>query len=246
MAKQVINVGTADLAGDGDTLRNAFTKVNDNFTELYNDDAADITLASFSVGAEGSPSGDGSIAYDNTTGVFTYTPPATTGISNLVEDTTPQLGGNLDVNGQKFVTTSNGEILFQPDGTGAIGVGSVNSPDTIFHIKTADPIITIQRTNNANQSGLSWQGQGGTEAAHIKLDGTGGTTNTLVMSAFDGSSVTERLRILAVVGGGIKVTGSLEVTGANIDFTNLPTSDPLVEGRLYNDSGTVKISAGSV
>ena len=36
MAKQVINVGTADLAGDGDALRTAFTKVNDNFTELYN------------------------------------------------------------------------------------------------------------------------------------------------------------------------------------------------------------------
>ena len=48
MAKQVINVGTADFAGDGDGLRTAFTKVNDNFTELYDDDAQDITLASFS------------------------------------------------------------------------------------------------------------------------------------------------------------------------------------------------------
>ena len=31
---------------------------------------------------------------------------------------------------------------------------------------------------------------------------------------------------------------------ANIDFTNLPTSDPSVAGRLWNDSNTVKISAG--
>ena len=71
MAKQVINVGTADLAGDGDALRQAFIKVNSNFTELYDDDAQDITLASFSVGAEGTASGDGAIAYNNTTGVFT-------------------------------------------------------------------------------------------------------------------------------------------------------------------------------
>jgi hypothetical protein len=39
MAKQVINIGSAELAGDGETLRSALNKVNLNFTELYNDDA---------------------------------------------------------------------------------------------------------------------------------------------------------------------------------------------------------------
>ena len=34
------------------------------------------------------------------------------------------------------------------------------------------------------------------------------------------------------------------VMAANVDFTNLPTSDPNTAGRLYNDSGTVKISSG--
>ena len=38
--------------------------------------------------------------------------------------------------------------------------------------------------------------------------------------------------------------GSLIVDGASIDFSNLPASDPNVAGRLYNDGGTVKISAG--
>lgn len=42
----------------------------------------------------------------------------------------------------------------------------------------------------------------------------------------------------------LKVDGHLEVTGAQVDFTALPTSDPTVAGRLWNDSGTVKISAG--
>ena len=42
MAKQVINIGTAANDGTGDPLRDAFDKVNDNFTELYNDDAGDV------------------------------------------------------------------------------------------------------------------------------------------------------------------------------------------------------------
>jgi len=34
------------------------------------------------------------------------------------------------------------------------------------------------------------------------------------------------------------------VPSATIDFTGLPTSDPSVAGRLWNDSGAVKVSAG--
>ena len=36
MAKQIINVGTTANDRKGDSLRTAFTKVNANFTELYN------------------------------------------------------------------------------------------------------------------------------------------------------------------------------------------------------------------
>ena len=37
---------------------------------------------------------------------------------------------------------------------------------------------------------------------------------------------------------------AIKVTGNQVDFTNLPTSNPNVAGRLWNDSGTVKISSG--
>ena len=43
-------------------------------------DAGGIALTDLSVGAEGSASGDGAIAYNNGTGVFTYTPPTAAGI----------------------------------------------------------------------------------------------------------------------------------------------------------------------
>jgi len=40
MAQQTINIGAAPDDGTGDPLRTAFDKVNDNFTELYAEDAA--------------------------------------------------------------------------------------------------------------------------------------------------------------------------------------------------------------
>ena len=41
-------------------------------------------------------------------------------ISNVVEDATPQLGGDLDVNGNGLVSTSNGNIALTPNGTGVV------------------------------------------------------------------------------------------------------------------------------
>jgi hypothetical protein len=38
------------------------------------------------------------------------------------------------------------------------------------------------------------------------------------------------------------MSGSLSVHSSQINFTNLPTSDPGVAGRLYNSGGVVKIS----
>jgi hypothetical protein len=45
---------------------------------------------------------------------FSATPP----ITDVVNDTTPQLGGNLDVNGNSIVSASNGNISITPNGTG--------------------------------------------------------------------------------------------------------------------------------
>ena len=219
MAKQVINVGTADFAGDGDALRTAFTKVNDNFTELYDDDAQDITLASFSV-TSNPASGGGTLQYNNTTGAFTYTPPDINANFEVKDDTTPQLGGNLDMNGFEIVTTNSGHIRLDPDGTGGVGIGNVTNAATLLHLQQSAPVITLQRTNNTLSQGISWTGQNGVEAASIMLDGTGGTTNTLILSAFDGSSVTERLRIMAASGKGIKVTGDIESDGVLKLITN--------------------------
>lgn len=44
MAKQVVNIGTAANTRNGDSLRDAFVKVNNNFTELYALSAADVQI----------------------------------------------------------------------------------------------------------------------------------------------------------------------------------------------------------
>lgn len=46
-------------------------------------------------------------------------------ITEVVEDATPQLGGDLDVNGNSIVSASNGDINISPDGTGNTVVGGV-------------------------------------------------------------------------------------------------------------------------
>ena len=43
-------------------------------------------------------------------------------LGDVVDDTTPQLGGNLDTNGQDIVTTSNADLDLAPDGTGVVVV----------------------------------------------------------------------------------------------------------------------------
>ena len=50
-------------------------------------------------------------------------------ISNVVEDTTPQLGGSLDVNGEDIVSVSNGNITLTPNGTGVVRVDGSNGID---------------------------------------------------------------------------------------------------------------------
>ena len=46
------------------------------------------------------------------------------GIDEVVEDTTPQLGGNLDVNGNTITSTSNANVVIDPNGTGTVDVST--------------------------------------------------------------------------------------------------------------------------
>ena len=79
-------------------------------------------------------------------------------IENVVEDTTPQLGGNLDVNGNSIVSVSNANIEIAPNGTGDVyltadleRVGDSNANATITTNGTGDLILS---TNSGTNSGV--------------------------------------------------------------------------------------------
>ena len=50
-------------------------------------------------------------------------------LTDVVQDTTPQLGGNLDVNGRTITSASNGNVDIDPDGTGDILLGNNTQVD---------------------------------------------------------------------------------------------------------------------
>ena len=51
------------------------------------------------------------------------------GLTDLSGDSSPQLGGSLDVNGEDIVSTSNGNITLTPNGTGVVRVDGSNGID---------------------------------------------------------------------------------------------------------------------
>lgn len=78
-------------------------------------------------------------------------------IENVVEDLTPQLGGDLDVNTYKLVSTSNGNIELAPNGTGdvyltadTVRVGDSNANATVTTNGTGDLILNTNSGTNSS------------------------------------------------------------------------------------------------
>ena len=108
--------------------------IYDDFDDRYlGDKASDPTLDN-----DGDPLLTGALYFNTTTNTMkAYTGSAWTaaGLTNVVEDTTPQLGGDLDVNGNDIVSVSNGNINVVPNGTGEFQYAGekVLAPDPDMH-----------------------------------------------------------------------------------------------------------------
>ena len=115
---------------------------------IYNNTSTSYTLTFKVTGATGFVLTQGStyLCYHNGTDIVN------TGLlSSVVSDTTPQLGGNLDVNGNSIVSVSNGNIPLAPNGTGEVVVGSGSSAGDITTSGAHDLILdTNAGTNSGN------------------------------------------------------------------------------------------------
>jgi hypothetical protein len=52
-------------------------------------------------------------------------------LKDVIEDTTPQLGGDLDVNANEIVSASNNNVILRPNGTGVVQFGGNTNPAEI-------------------------------------------------------------------------------------------------------------------
>ena len=130
MAKQVIGVGTSANDGTGDNLRDAFIKVNDNFTELYDDDAGDV----------GSIIAGTGISVDQATGNVTVT--------NSAPDQTVALTGGTGISTSGTypnftITNDSPNATHTGDVTGATALTIAN--DAVTTDKIAGNAITFPK-----------------------------------------------------------------------------------------------------
>jgi len=99
-------------------------------------------------------------------------------LSNIVEDTTPQLGGDLDVNGNGLVSTSNGNIAITPNGSGVVRLdGNVDIQSGLIDLKNSGAVSKIKfYCESSNAHAQTLQGAPHSESASntLTLPSTGG------------------------------------------------------------------------
>ena len=155
---------------------------------------------------------------------------------------------------------TNADVVLESNGTGSVVVDLVSITDNKIstHVSNADLILgtdgtgkiqldvdTVNRTGSLtlNVSDYIILDADGGEV--FLRDGSAGNYGSFIRNnANDLTIASGSSQALIFTGTAAAFQGNLSASGAQIDFTNLPTSDPSVAGRLWNDSGTVKISAG--
>ena len=156
---------------------------------------------------------------------------------DVVNDTSPQLGGNLDMNGNDIVTTSNADLELAPNGTGKVVVKGNNNQGAIklnceanSHGQT---IIAAPHSESANNT-LTLPSTGG-DARLVSATSTATLTNkTLtspVIETITGSTIT------------LDSAGDITLDAGGADVTL--KDDGTTFGSLTNSSGELVIKSGS-
>ena len=156
------------------------------------------------------------------------------GGTNIVSDTSPQLGGNLDVNGNDIVSTSNGDIDLDPNGTGKVvfkgnsdkGAGQFvlnceqNTHGIVIkgppHSAGASYTLTLPNTDGSANQVLKTDGSGNLDWVAQTTDTN--TQNTTTLSFVDSSN---DIILRNTTGGAGSGTDDIKfVAGSNITLTH--------------------------
>jgi len=156
-------LGTADVVTDMNTLGTATNVTNmatvatnitgvNSFAERYRVASSDPT-SSLDEGDLAFNTTDNNLKFYNGTAWTSISP----GIANVVDDSTPQLGGNLDVQTNSIVTTSNRNVKVYPNGTGVLEVGGDGSSnDGTIQLNCSQNSHGVKIASPAHSAGQSY------------------------------------------------------------------------------------------
>jgi hypothetical protein len=171
-------------------------------TLKFYDGADDISLATFDYSAN-------TVNWLDSTVVF-----------DIVGDTTPQLGGDLDVNGNSLVSTSNGDITFTPNGSGKVVISGLSFPTADG---TADQVLKTDGSGNLSftdvSGGTSWQSVQTTGFTAVAGEGypCNTTSAAFTVTLPSSASVGDSIQIVDYAGtfatNNITLTSSLNIEG---------------------------------
>jgi hypothetical protein len=171
-----ISANVTTVAGANANITTVATNISgvNSFAERYRVGSSDPT----------SSLDEGDLAYNSTSNLLKYYNGSawvgiSPGIADVSSDTSPQLGGNLDMNGQDIITTSNADIELAPNGTGRVVVkGNTNQGSIVLNCENNSHGITIQSAPHSASASYT-----------VKLPDALGTTNASAFVTTDANGV---------------------------------------------------------
>ena len=169
------------------------------------------------------------------------------GLTSVAADSSPQLGADLDVNGNDIVSVSNGNINLLPNGSGKVIIdgngssGGVSISDGVIDIRTGTGNVTkvlfYCESSNAHAQTLQAQPHSASSSATLVLPVASGTligtgdTGTLPLAAIDidgGSDIGADLTTsdLIIVDDGAGGTNRKATLNRLLTFVNANIEDP--------------------
>ena len=174
-------------------------------------------------------------AFDKINDNFTELYGSTAEANDLIEDSSPQLGGDLDVNGRRITSArSNEDIILLPNGTGGVVASAVRIAGTTLSADDSS-LITIAEGFQVNGA----TNIDGAVTATSTVAVTGATTLSSTLS------VTGATTMLAGLTATSLTTNTIASNGSNADLSIQPsgTGDVLISALRVN--GTTLDSSDS-
>ena len=175
-------------------------------------------------------------AFDKINDNFTELYGSTAEANDLVEDSTPQLGGDLDVNGRRITSArSNEDIILLPNGTGGVVASAIRIAGTTI---SSDDSSTI----NINEG--------------LVVDGTASISGASTLTGAVTASSTLGVTGAATLSSTLAVTGATTLTGAltvnnSVIATSVTTNDIVSNGSNADitidptGTGDINLTAGA-